>query len=247
MRSNVIDERQGNRADVSRSRIPRAFGSNGVLRAYSRYDAAAQYLLDKLLVSTSQDYRPLVLHHHYCNRTIREPHHSGNILSNNFIGNASTLSPFHKHDEGYKDLVNLQEAWGFPAAKGYITLVTSDKVYLAQITSSSVDMEGDIRLIWSCPTSHIDQCFCDARGDLIISVRSPVHAACVIDKECTVATIHDTHFQDYYTMQLILEQLPIGYKKFIQYFCGLMSSLEYSASKLGFSRDWYRNVCLTDC
>jgi hypothetical protein len=33
-----------------------------------------------------------------------------------------------------------------------------------------------------------------------------VHAACVIDKECSAATIHDTHFQDYYTMQLILEQ-----------------------------------------
>jgi len=212
MRSNIVDERQDNRADVSRSRIPRAFGPGGILRVYSRYDAAAQYLLDKLIVSSSQDYRPLVLHHHYCTRGICEPHHSGNILSNNFIGNASALHPFHKHDVGYKDFVNLQEAWGFSASKGYITLVTTDKIYLAQITgslqgtSSGVDTDGDIRLLWSCPTTHIDQCFCDARGDLIISVRSPVHADCTIDKECAVATIHDTHFQDYYTMQLILEQ-----------------------------------------
>ena len=207
MRSNVVDERQGNRADVSRSRIPRAFGSGGILRVYSRYDAAAQYLLDKLIASSSQDYRPLVLHHHYCTRAICEPHHSGNILSNNFIGNATALTPFHKHDVGYKDFVNLQEAWGFTASKGYITLVTVDRIYLAQITGNTgVDNDGDVRLIWSCPTSHIDQCFCDARGDLIVSVRSPVHADCMIDKECTVATIHDTHFQDYYTMQLILEQ-----------------------------------------
>ena len=85
--------------------------------------------------------------------------------------------------------------------------MTVDRLYLAQITGNTgVDSDGDVRLIWSCPTSHIDQCFCDARGDLIVSVRSSVHADCVIDKECAVATIHDTHFQDYYTMQLILEQ-----------------------------------------
>ena len=86
--------------------------------------------------------------------------------------NATALTPFHKHDVGHKDFVNLQEAWGFSSSKGYITLVTVDRIYLAQITGNTgVNNDGDVRLIWSCPTSHIDQCFCDARGDLIVSDR----------------------------------------------------------------------------
>jgi hypothetical protein len=91
------------REGIERSRIPRAFGRNGILQSFSLESAAAQYAADKL-GDFKRDPRIVVCNHLHINRKLIS-------ISSNAI-HIDKIFAMNKNDDGFKDLVNHYESWG---------------------------------------------------------------------------------------------------------------------------------------
>jgi hypothetical protein len=121
-------------------------------------------------------------------------------------------------DLGYQDFdKNTTESWGMRINQSYVVLITVDRFLLAQVCSPNIsdsfsnypiklkeEKSYDFKLIWSCPASLIDQLYSDNRGDMILSVSTPVSA--VGSWNSSFPVILDRHAQDYLIFQLLLEQ-----------------------------------------
>lgn len=123
-----------NRSSVYRLRIPRAFGrppfasseSSLVIVPFCEKAAAAQYLADTLTQFQSTP-RLHILHHMFMRRNTNKE-----VSSDIDVADTAYLDK----DDSRPNTLLEQEAWGMSVGRGYVLLVTLDRIVLAYINDA---------------------------------------------------------------------------------------------------------------
>lgn len=193
---------------VNRTRIPRAFGRNGLVLPYDTEKAAIQYIADKITNprSNQRDSRLLVLYHLHMIRSLRS--NQASYLSSSST-DSSNFDPVSKHDEGYKDFSSITERWGMEDENSYLILIASSRIALAEVKNSNKSSNLEVEMVWSCPSACIDDISVDTRGDIVLTTSIAISNKGAWNRH--IPTIQSKNMQDYYTFQAFLEQ-TVGIK-----------------------------------
>jgi hypothetical protein len=228
MRNNAYGGVSSDASVVSRQRIPRAFGRSGLLKVYNQREAAAQFLTEKLIGDIKENRMSVVHHRHYIRRLPDMPDticwtNPTKIHDPDNANMPERESSKLVRDIGFEDFKSLPEAWGMQRHRSYVSLIGVDRLLLAEIVAAGGDgcedappavtaepqpqpqpQPPEFRVVWSCPASCIEQLFCDARGDLILSVNTYVSVGG--SSHPTSPVVIDRFAQDYLVFQSLLEQ-----------------------------------------
>lgn len=144
--------------------------------------------------------------HHFCVVHTGRHHQSVSKTPSQIELNHDPMRPsvLLCRDNGHEDFVHLREGWGMMQAGSYVALIAPDRIALAQVKSERGSMYPEFAFIWSCPAQCMEQFFCDAHGDLVVSVNRQVVTQGGWHSSQPV--VLDRHAQDYVLFQSLLEQ-----------------------------------------